>query len=370
MADPIGSDNPLTTVLDAGAPKVRELVDQIKERVRDRAREAAQRRAGALTAGARGAATSRLPTVAPLPLPDQAKARPVAIRLPNGRRLTAVLNPGLATRSDVAAIVRASADNNRRAFGALQAQRAAIDRLQRSQDQLAAKLASLEKRADDAVLAITDTFGQSTRQLKRLAAQGEKAIARAGTAAATAVRTLAVTQQAQNLTNVVSVAQSTAYGERGSVLAPNNLLLTGNQLLWTFLGPASAALGASAGTATVLSLLAPLGSLLTGFAAVGSRVSDRKRERFISGIAVFDPGKLEYTESLRSRLPDDAWDDFRTRDDVPVTVNSIDPIGPDQASAEVRNGELRITVFTFFRARTQQVRYRFAWVVDTGVSGG
>jgi hypothetical protein len=376
MADPLAPDNPLTKVLDAGTAKIGTVVDQARQRVRERAREAARRQTGVLAPPARSASPG-LPQVAALPMPEPARDSPVAIRLPNGRRLKAVLNPGMARRSDVEAIARASADNNRRAFAALQAQGAAIDSLKRTQEQLAAQISHLEKRADDAVLALNDTFSQSTRQLKRVAAQGQKALARAGTTATTAVRqlqqiqTLAATQQAQNLTNVIGAAQATAYGERGSVLAPNNLLLTGNQLLWTFLGPASTAFGASAGTARLLGLLAPLGSLLTGYAAVGSRVPEHEQERFISGIAVFDLGQSRYTESLRSRIADDLFDKFRERTDVPVTVNAIDPISPHQVSARVSNGELHIFVDTFgLKTRFPLVSYRIAWMVDTGASGG
>jgi hypothetical protein len=380
MADPLAPDNPLTKLFDAGAGKIGTVVDQARQRVRERAREAARRQTGVLAPPARSG-SSGLPQVAALPVPEQAKDGSVAIRLPNGRRLKAVLSPGMARRSDVAAIARASADNNRRAFAALQAQGAAIDSLKRTQEQLAAQISQLEKRADDAVLALNDTFSQSTRQLKRVAAQGQKALARAGTTAATAVRqlqqiqTLAATQQAQNLTSVIGTAQATAYGERGSVLAPNNLLLTGNQLLWTLLGPASTALGASADTVRLLGLLAPLGSLLTGYAAVGSRVpeNEEKPERFISGLAVFDMSKDEYTESLRSRISNDLWEEFRKRNDVPVTANSIDDIAPAQVSAAVINGELNIKIGLWFSGRIGSLpkgRFRIAWMIDTGASSG
>jgi hypothetical protein len=367
MADPFAPDS-LTTVINEARQRAR-------ERAREAARDAARREIGALASPARRAAASSPPRAAALPIPEPAKEGPVALRLPNGRRVNAVLSPGVARRSDLAAIARVSADNNRRTFGALQAQSAAVDGLKRSQEQLVEKVAQLEKRADDAVLALTQTFSQSSRQLKELAAQGQKALTRAGTAATTAVQTLAVTQQAQNLTSVIGTAQAAAYGERGSVLAPNNLLLTGNQLLWTFLAPASVALGASASTAMVLALLAPIGSLVTGFAAVGRHVSERKPERFISDIAVFDVGTLDYTESLRSRMDDDAFETFRKRTNVPVTVNSVDPIAPDQVSAEVRDGVLHINVVSFgaiFSAigRPPRPRYRIAWMVDTGASNG
>ena len=367
MADPFAPDT-LTTVIDQARQRARE---RAREAARDASRDAARRAIGAPARRA-GSSSPSPARVAALPIPGLAKEGPVALRLPNGRRVNAVLSPGIARRSDLAAIARASADNNRRAFGALQAQSAAIDGLKRSQEQLLEEVTQLEKRADDAVLAMSQTFTQSSRQLKQLAAQGTKALAKAGTAAASAVQTLAVTQQAQNLTNVIGTAQATAYGERGSVLAPNNLLLTGNQLLWTFLAPMSVAFGASAGTATVLALLSPLGSLLTGFAAVGSRVPEREEERFISDVAVFDPGATEYKESLRRRMSGDLFDKFRTRGDVPVTVNSLDPISPHQVSAEVKDGELRIKVDTFggLKTKVPVVRYRIAWMVDTGAANG
>jgi hypothetical protein len=352
------------------------VVDQARERVRDRARQAFRRQVSGLVSPARGAAPARSAQVSALPLPEPGKDRPVSIRLASGRRVNAVLSPGVARRSDLAAIARATANNNRRAFGVLQAQRVALDELKRSQTQLAEKVSQLEKRADDAVLALTQTVTQSSYQLKQLAAEGQKLLTKAGTAATTAVQTLAVTQQAQNLTNVIGTAQATAYGERGSVLAPNNLLLTGNQLLWTFLAPMSVALGASVNTARVLALLAPVGSLLTGLAVVGSRVPDRKHERFISDIAVFDLGQVDYTESLRGRMSDELFEKFRARTNVAVTVNSIDPIAPDQASAEVRDGVLHINVVSFGAPATvtgirgKSLRYRIAWMVDTGEANG
>jgi hypothetical protein len=370
MADPFAPDS-LTTVINEARQRAR-------ERAREAARDAARREIGALASPARRAAASPPSRAAALPIPEPAKEGPIALRLPNGRRVNAVLSPGVARRSDVAAIARASADNNRRAFGALQAQGTAIESLKRSHEELAEKIGRLEKRADEAVLAITETFTQSTRQLKQLAAQGQKVLAQTGTAATAAVgqlkqvQALAVTQQAQNLTNVIGSAQATAYGDRGSVLTTNNLLLTGNQLFWTFLAPLSQVFGASRGTSMLLGVLAPFGSLLTGFAAVGSRVSERKPERFISDIAVFDIGSVEYRESLRSRMDDDAFETFRKRTNVPVTVNSIDPIAPDQASAEVKDGELHIVVVTFPFPRTARVppRFRIAWMVDTGAEGG
>lgn len=362
MADPLTPDNLLT------------VVDQARQRVRDRAREAVRREVGGLASSPRGAPTSQ-PRVAALPIPEQAKDGPVAIRLPNGRRLHAVLNPGIARRSDLAAVARTSADNHRRAFGALQTQGAAIDHLTRSQEELGAKIAQLERRADEAVLAMSDTFNRSKRQLKQLAVHGQKVLSEAGTAATAAagqlkqIQAMTITQQTQNLTNVIGSAQATAYGERGSVLAPNNLALTGNQLFWTFLAPLSTVFGASAGTAMLLGSLAPLGSLLTGYAAVGSRLPERKQQRLIAGIATFDGETSNVRVPLRDRFTDDDFfQKFRDRDDVPVTVTLVDPVQVEtrvRFAARVVGGVLEI-----FFLSTPNVRMRVAWVVDTGAEDG
>ena len=379
MADPLAPDNPLTAALDTRVPKIVTVVDEARQRVRERAQEAVRRQNGgpvpsAPSAPSARSASSAVPRVTALPIPEQAKDGPVSIRLRNGRRLRAVLSPGVARRSDLAAIARANADNNRRAFGALQTHGAAIDSLERSHEELAAKIAQLEKRADEAVLAVTDTFTQSTRHLKQLAAQGQKVLARAGTAATAAagqlqqVQALAVTQQTQNLTNVIGTAQATAYGERGSVLAPNNVLLTGNQLFWTFLAPLSTVFGASAGTALLLGALAPLGSLVTGFAAVGSRLPARKQQRFITGISTFDGRTRIVREPLRDRFTDDDFfvKKFRDRDDVPVTVTLAQP--PAEVGTTVPftarvlvGGILEIALLTEGLVAT-----RVAWIVDTG----
>jgi hypothetical protein len=311
-------------------------------------------------------------------LPPPAGNRPIAIRLRSGRKVQALLTPAVARRSDLEALSRASAENNRRLYSALRNQRDVIDRLARSQRELAARVEGLQKQADDAVVSLSRGMTQSSRQLRQVAQQGQKLLAEAGSAAKTAagqlqqVLTLASsTQQAQNLTNVVGTAQATAYGERGSVLSRNNVLLTGNQLLWTLLPALSRAFGASANASLLLAWLAPLGTLVTGYAAVGSSVPEHEPQRFITGVEAFEGGgTTDLDVPLRGRIPDDAFDRLRNRTDVPVTVTLLDATTLDtddtvRVAARVEDGTLKIRF-----ARLQRSRTRVAWMIDTGVNGG
>ncbi len=273
----------------------------------------------------------------------------------------------------LATIAQAAAENDRRAFAALQRQRGAIERLKRSHEALERKVERLQQQADSAVASLADRLQRSTEQVRDLSAQSRNMLAETGAAAKTAaaqlqqVQSVAVTQQAQNLTNVIGAAQATAYGERGSVLATNNLLLTGNQLLWTFLAPLSQVLGASVATSTTLACLAPLGSLFTGYVAVGSRVSEPEPEpeRFVTGVSAFDPGTLLQTESLRDYVSEDLFKKLRQRDDVPVILTQLDPISEGRFLAQVKDGTVFIVLTT-----TQTKRVRVAWMVDTGATSG
>lgn len=370
MAPPMVPDT-LSAALDASTSKIGGLVAQARERISDRARDAVRSRATGP-----GARTAPAAPVTATPLPTPGIERPVAIRLRNGKQIRAVLAPGVAQRSDLEALTRATAENNRRLFGALQSQRDVIDRLERSQRELTARVETLQKRADDAVVALSQGFERSSKQLRQVAAQGQKLLAETGSAARTAagrlqqVQAFAATQQAQNLTNVISTAQATAYGERGSVLSRNNVLLTGNQLLWTLLPTLSRAFGASANTSLALGWLAPLGTLVTGFAAVGSSVPETEPQRFITGIEVFEGGEITEREvPLRGRVPDDVFDRLRNRTDVPVTVTLLDAtLESDEfvrVAARVEAGTLKIRF-----VKVQKSRTRVAWMIDTGVNGG
>ena len=145
-------------------------------------------------------------------------------------------------------------------------------------------------------------------------------------------------EQIQNVTNVVNSVQSAAYGQRGSVLATNNLLLAGNQLFWTFLDPLLQTAGITSATSpSFLARLAPLGSLLTGHVALGNR----QHVRFISGLAVFDGTTAVALTSLRNRIGSAFWPEFRRRTNIPVTaafvgagaIRDAPPRRPRQAAA-------------------------------------
>ncbi|MEO8078744.1 MAG: hypothetical protein ABI818_20635, partial [Acidobacteriota bacterium] len=134
-------------------------------------------------------------------------------------------------------------------------------------------------------------------------------------------RTLATRMQIQNVTNVVNSVQAAAYGQKGRLLATNNLLLAGNQLFWTLLDPVLQRVGAlDAASATVVAALAPLGSLLTG----GVLLADRQTVRFISGTATFDNTHREFRESLRDQVGERLWPAFRRRTDVPVNLTILE----------------------------------------------
>jgi hypothetical protein len=375
MAPPLVSDA-LSGALDSSTSRIGAMVDQARERIRERARDAVRGGVSAVSSS-RAAAPTAQPPLTPKPLPSPQGDHPIAIRLRNGRNVQAVLTPAVARRSDLEALSRASAENDRRCFSALRRQRDTIHRLARTQRELAAKVEALQKRADDAVVALSRGMAQSSRQLRQVAEQGEKLLAEAGSAAKTAagqlqqqIRTFASAQQAQNLTNVIGTAQATAYGDHGSVLSRNNVLLTGNQLLWTMLPTLSRAFGGSASTSMLLGWLAPLGTLVAGYAAVGSSVPEREPQRFITGIEVFEGGQTEDRDvPLRDRVPGDVFDRLRNRTDVPVTVTLLDAtLDSDEVvrvAARVEDGTLKIRFLQLRRSRA-----RVAWLIDTGVNGG
>src|SRR5687767_14224838 len=109
---------------------------------RQRARE---RAVDALMSGARNSAAGSGPAPAARPMPRPGPDREIQIRLPGGRRIRARISPVVARRKDLSAVARASAENTRRAFDALRRQRRVIERLSRSQDELARKLTTVQQ---------------------------------------------------------------------------------------------------------------------------------------------------------------------------------------------------------------------------------
>ena len=180
-----------------------------------------------------------------------------------------------------------------------------------------------------------------------------------------AQRALETSQLIQGAVSVVSTLQSTAYGQPGSVLSSTNLLLAGNQLLWTYLDPIAKGLGLPVGPApSALAHWAPLFSLITARVVVG----DRQHVRFISGIATFDSGNPIRLEGLRSRIATGLWSDFQRRADIAVTAQPLAPFRNVFVSADVHQGTLRLVAAP--RDGGVAKGLRVAWIVDTGDANG
>src|SRR5262249_5504081 len=178
------------------------------------------------------------------------------------------------------------------------------------------------------------------------------------------------TARIQQVTAVVNSMQSAAFGEKGSLLNTNNVLLAANQLLWTFIDPILRAAGFDLGPSpSVLTWLSPVGTLVTGQVALGGR----QHVRFISGVSTFD-GVSSVTEPLKGRLASSFYKTFKRRTDVPVTAVALDDsLSGVTLLASVSNGDLTIRLDSdgggglgFVPARPGRV----AWVGDTGVDGG
>jgi hypothetical protein len=167
---------------------------------------------------------------------------------------------------------------------------------------------------------------------------------------------------AQQANSVVNSMQAAAYGSRGDVLATNNLLIAGNQLLWTFIDPLLRVLGVTSGPLpAAVTMLSPVGSLLTGYVALGNR----QHVRFISGIATFRGRRNVVFDTLRDRIADSLWPEFQQRTNVPVTVVPVGNVRVFIVSAAVRDGVLRIEV-----EKRGSETVQIAWMVDTGADVG
>ncbi|PYQ54935.1 MAG: hypothetical protein DMF78_03975 [Acidobacteria bacterium] len=372
MAAPI--DELLATVSDelgAERPSVQGLLAGVHQRARQRARDALRERIEAFLSptGVQAPTTDRRATTAiPEPSPRLERDRPVEMGLRNGRRLRVAFSPALARRRDLLLIGRVGAANHQRAFSEIGRQVDALERLRRSHDALEQRVADLEERSDRALVGLLRQLTGLDGQVEAIKVQERSLLADRTAARVVAVRqqrmlrSVAASAQIQKVTAVVSSAQSAAYGQKGSVLATNNLVLAGNQLLWGFIDPLLQRFGLVHGPSpSLLAWLAPMGSLLTGSIALGNR----QHRRFVSGITTFDSDTVTATESLRTRIADALWPEFQQRTDVPVTVMALD--GGRIDAAVVQNGLLKITLRA---AHDLHVRGRVAWMLDTGADVG
>jgi hypothetical protein len=393
MADSLLSGDLVGAVADAlrgDRTMLRGMLADARQRASERLRDAAG--SGAQAPG--GAAPGPAPLARPMPplSPD----RGVEIQLPNGRRVRALLSPAVARRTDLSAVRRISAANDRRAF-------AAIRRLSRSQKDLADKMTALEGQADRAIIGLIQGFAGLERRVRTTAAQTRAVVAAMPALAPAAgqvrdtrqlrhartggpirridrarraqqlqrvqqmreVRALATRAQIQSVTNVVNSVQTAAYGQKGSVFAANNLLLAGNQLLWTVMDPVLQRMGVlNAASATVVAAVAPLGALLTGEVLL----SDRQHERFISGVSTFGESEV-LLESLRGKVAEALWPEFQRRTNVPVTANVVGESFDGTVAADVVRGVLSLRLVPNDIERSV-AGIRVAWMVDTGADIG
>jgi len=381
-AEPLGDlANAVAGVLRGDGAALPDLAAAASRRARDRMRD---------TAGPSDRqAAAKIPAAVSQRIPQPAPAKAIDIRFANGRRVRAVIAPAVARRRDLAAVARASAVNDRRAFAALRRHRAAIRRLKQSNTELAAKVSTLQAQADATVVGVVQGFAGLQSQVSRVA-QSTGATIAAGTAGAPAssapsremqparqlrgavqaqrvqaqqMRAMAVRAQVQNVSNVVNSVQAAAFGQKGSVFATNNLLLAGNQLFWTLLDPVLQRVGVlDAGTASIVAALSPLGTLLTGQILL----ADRQHVRFVTGVATFDGTSVSFVESLRGQISEQLFPEFQKRTDVPITTQVLDP-APNLRTvfAAVVNGSVRIVIFVR-DVESDLPKVRVAWTVDAG----
>jgi hypothetical protein len=380
MSEPGAVGDLVTAVADAlrgDRSGLNQIVDDAKERVRERLLDAL------MPAPTEREPAVPIPTPKARPMPRLSRERDVEIRLRNGRRIRARIAPEVARGRDLAAVARATADNTRLAFDALGRHRKAITGLSQSQEELARKVTALEQRHDFELVGLLQGLSTLERRIR-----GARSVTQAVTAGARPpepgrpalllprqplkqmpdVKLLELRSQIQNVTNVVNTVQAAAFGERGSILATNNLLLAGNQLFWSLLDPVLQRFGVlNAASATVVAAMAPIGTLFTGEILLG----DRQHVRFISGVATVSTSGDVFSESLRGRVAEGLWQAFRDRTDVPITVVSTDPATVFVAGviARVSQGSVEIAAFPLV-ARGEVVEppisVPVAWTVDTG----
>ena len=352
--------------LGAAGPKGPALVREVRQRAAERARD----RLEALLSGKAPAPPRPRRAAVPRTIPRLEPDWPVEVRLPNGRKVRATFTPPVARRHDLAAVARVSAANDREAFATITRQGDALETLRRSHEELVKKVAVLQERADRALFALLQglaSFKQGLQAFKvrERAIRTERLSVRAlAGRQQRELRSLATTARIQQVTAVVNSVQATAYGQRGSILATDNLLLAGNQLLWIFLDPLLRRVGMIEGASPSLATwLAPLGSLVTGHLALGNR----QHVRFVSGIATFDGTNSFVSEPLRGRIAEGLWPKFQRRTDVPATAAPLDPLDVP-ITATVHEGVLRIDLGN--GNGDGNPAGRVAWMVDTGADGG
>jgi hypothetical protein len=339
---------------------------------------------------------------------DAPRPTPVGAKLGTPDQLP---RPSIAPRrvsSRVAALERVTVRNDERAFVAIRENSRSIDALASEQKTLADRIATLDTTLEvdsrgDLLRAFAGKLARLERRVDTAASVGNKAVLSSHRAmqARIAKQNVALREgtraaRVQRFNAAASTLQNAAYGTKGSPLATNNLLLAGNQLLWSFLGDVLRASGVvSPVTAGAIATLAPLGSLLAAEAVLGQK----QHERFVSGVVQLrlppppppppadDDGDdfpsptplLLFTAtptvrklaaahsgdvlveriSLRPYIASAAWPDFVRRTDVAVSTTVIAPVGARVLHAQVDAGQLLVAVVN------ADADARIAWMIDT-----
>ncbi len=298
-------------------------------------------RARARLAGGMGGAPPPASGSTPAPGPTRA----LRFRLPDGRTVPVRVTPAVARHADVAALARA-------------------------QEELTRKVAELQARSDLALLGVAHSLAGLRRQVQTTASTQAKTLATRDRSLRLQtlrqrkqLRTQAAVQgrveQIRRLNAAASTMQSAAYGQKGELVSRNNLLLAGNQLLWSYIDPILERLGLWSGPwPSPIAWVSPLASLLAGRLTVGRF----QHVRFVSGVATFDGTTRTRHISLADRIGAADFPGLRRRTDLPVTLTQLD--GPKASvDGQVRNGTLVIQ----FAIGTSMPVGRVAWTVDTGL---
>jgi hypothetical protein len=284
VPEPLTPQELLATTLDAfGADgaKMRAMLREVRRRAENQARvRVRDRREGRLPGN-----TTEPPrpksVAAPQASPRLSPDWPLEIRLQNGRKIRATFTPAVARRHDLAALDRVCAANDRQALAAIKQQSDALDTLRRSHEELSKKVTALQEQADRALIALLQGLTIFNQQLHTVKVQ-EQTIRAARLSVRTLaarhkhqqrqLQSLATRSRIQQVTAVVNSVQGAAYGQKNSIIATNNVLLAGNQLFWIFIEPLLRGFGIINGPSpSVVTWLTPLGSLVTGQLALGSR---------------------------------------------------------------------------------------------------
>jgi len=244
----------------------------------------------------------------------------------------------------------------------------AIADLRRSHDELAQKVEALQRQANTRFVDLLQELASFKNRVRAVKAENRVIRIEARTVKAVAARRakqlalVKANERVQAFTSAATTMQTAAYGHKGAVLHKNNLLLAGNQLLWTFADPVLRKAGFLRGPSpSLLTVLAPVGMLVTGHLALGNE----QHVRFVSGVSTIPGGADDILVSLRTLIADRLFPAFERRTDVPVTVVSLTPGDDTTYIGVVSHGILRITPTV-----TPEDDTRVAWMVDTGADIG